>query len=44
MLYQRWRTFNVDIEQPLARAVCGPTFVAFDPDGRELRVCMRDVG
>lgn len=44
MLYQRWRMLNVDIEQPLARAVRGPTLVAFAPDGRQLRVCIRDVG
>ncbi|MGP9827384.1 VOC family protein [Ectopseudomonas khazarica] len=41
-LYARWRALGVEIEQPLARAVFGPTFVALDPDGHRLRVCMRD--
>lgn len=43
-LYTRWQALNVEIEQPLARAVFGLTFVALDPDGHRLRVCMRDAG
>ncbi|GGK06364.1 VOC family protein [Pseudomonas matsuisoli] len=43
-LYTRWQALSVEIEQPLARAVFGLTFVALDPDGHRLRVCMRGVG
>lgn len=41
-LYARWQALGVSIEQPLARAVFGLTFVALDPDGHRLRVCTRD--
>ena len=40
--YQRWQALGITIEQPLARAVFGLTFVALDPDGHRLRVCMPD--
>lgn len=37
-----WRALGVTIEQPLHKAVFGPTFVATDPDGHRLRVCTPD--
>lgn len=40
--YQRWQALGITIEQPLARAVFGLTFVALDPDGHRLRVCTPD--
>ncbi|MCU1726966.1 VOC family protein [Pseudomonas sp. 7P_10.2_Bac1] len=40
--YQRWQALGIAIEQPLARAVFGLTFVGLDPDGHRLRVCMPD--
>lgn len=41
-LYQRWQTTSVVIEQPLHEAVFGLTFVALDPDGHRIRVCIPD--
>ncbi|MDR2307940.1 MAG: VOC family protein [Paucimonas sp.] len=41
-LHARWQALGVRIEQPLARAVFGLTFVALDPDGHRLRVCLPD--
>lgn len=41
-LYQRWMTFGVQIEQEPKQAVFGKTFVALDPDGHRLRVCIPD--
>ncbi len=41
-LHQQWTAEGVCIEQPLHHAVFGLTFVALDPDGHRLRVCMPD--
>lgn len=41
-LHQQWAAWGVCIEQPLHDAVFGRTFVALDPDGHRLRVCMPD--
>jgi len=41
-LQERWERAGVVIEQPLHEAVFGPTFVALDPDGHRIRVCMPD--
>ncbi|OSN08506.1 VOC family protein [Lonsdalea iberica] len=41
-LYQRWMTLGVQIEQEPKQAVFGKTFVALDPDGHRLRVCIPD--
>lgn len=41
-LYERWRQAGVTIEQAPHEAVFGLTFVAFDPDGHRIRVCMPD--
>jgi predicted enzyme related to lactoylglutathione lyase len=41
-LHERWVAAGVAIEQPLHEAVFGLTFVALDPDGHRLRVCMPD--
>lgn len=41
-LHRKWATGGVRIEQSLHRAVFGLTFVALDPDGHRLRVCMPD--
>lgn len=37
-----WQTLGVQIEQDLHEAVFGLTFVALDPDGHRIRVCMPD--
>lgn len=41
-LHAEWRKAGVPIEQELATAVFGRTFVALDPDGHRLRVCTPD--
>lgn len=41
-LCQKWKELGVTIEQDLHEAVFGLTFVALDPDGHRLRVCMPD--
>ncbi|MEO8400960.1 MAG: VOC family protein [Gammaproteobacteria bacterium] len=41
-LYTQWCELNVTIEQDLHEAVFGLTFVALDPDGHRIRVCMPD--
>jgi predicted enzyme related to lactoylglutathione lyase len=41
-LERSWRALGVSIEQPLHKAVFGPTFVALDPDGHRIRVCTPD--
>lgn len=42
VLRQRWGESGVLIEQDLHEAVFGLTFVALDPDGHRIRVCMPD--
>src|SRR3990167_3788911 len=37
-----WKELCVQIEQDLHEAVFGLTFVALDPDGHRIRVCMPD--
>lgn len=41
-LRSRWGELGVTIEQDLQEAVFGLTFVALDPDGHRIRVCMPD--
>ncbi len=41
-LRKQWGEFGVAIEQDLHEAVFGLTFVALDPDGHRIRVCMPD--
>ncbi len=41
-LRKEWEEFDVTIEQDLHEAVFGLTFVALDPDGHRIRVCMPD--
>ena len=41
-LYEAWRADGVTIEQEPMTAVFGRTFVALDPDGHRLRVCIPD--
>jgi catechol 2,3-dioxygenase-like lactoylglutathione lyase family enzyme len=41
-LRNAWREFGVQIEQDLHEAVFELTFVALDPDGHRIRVCMPD--
>jgi hypothetical protein len=41
-LREQWRELGVVIEQDLHEAVFGLTFVALDPDGHRIRVCMPD--
>ncbi|WP_017346180.1 VOC family protein [Pantoea sp. A4] len=41
-LYQRWTRNGVQIEQEPKQAVFGKTFVALDPDGHRIRVCIPD--
>lgn len=41
-LHKRWVKFGVAIEQDLHEAVFGLTFVALDPDGHRIRVCIPD--
>lgn len=39
-LYDDWVALGVDIEQKPMQAVFGKTFVALDPDGHRIRVCL----
>ena len=41
-LRNEWIELDVQIEQDLHEAVFGLTFVALDPDGHRIRVCMPD--
>lgn len=41
-LRNEWKNLGVQIEQDLHEAVFGLTFVALDPDGHRIRVCMPD--
>lgn len=41
-IYQQWKAFDIIIEQDLHEAVFGLTFVALDPDGHRIRVCIPD--
>lgn len=41
-LRNQWGEFGVCIEQDLHEAVFGLTFVALDPDGHRIRVCIPD--
>ncbi len=41
-LYQQWSDSGVQIEQRPKQAVFGRTFVALDPDGHRIRVCIPD--
>ena len=41
-LRDQWGKLGVSIEQDLYEAVFGLTFVALDPDGHRIRVCMPD--
>lgn len=41
-LRKQWGELGVIIEQDLHKAVFGLTFVALDPDGHRIRVCMPD--
>lgn len=41
-LRQQWGVLGVAIEQDLHEAVFGLTFVALDPDGHRIRVCIPD--
>lgn len=40
--YEKCEKMNVKIEQGLHHAVFGLTFVALDPDGHRIRVCIPD--
>ena len=41
-LRERWGELGIRIEQDLHEAVFGLTFVALDPDGHRIRVCIPD--
>ncbi|MFI4956616.1 MAG: VOC family protein [Gammaproteobacteria bacterium] len=41
-LRKEWGDWGVTIEQDLHEAVFGLTFVALDPDGHRIRVCIPD--
>ena len=41
-LRKSWADLSVKIEQDLHEAVFGLTFVALDPDGHRIRVCIPD--
>jgi len=41
-LYQRYVRDGVQIEQEPKQAIFGKTFVALDPDGHRIRVCIPD--
>lgn len=41
-LYARWQAAGIPIAQELVTRDFGPTFVALDPDGHRLRVCLFD--
>lgn len=38
--YQKWKNMGVEIEQKPMEAAFGLTFVALDPDGHRIRVCL----
>ncbi|WP_457581913.1 VOC family protein [Ensifer canadensis] len=40
--YEKWRGSGLPIVQDLTKMDFGPTFVALDPDGHRLRVCLID--
>ncbi|MDO9417649.1 VOC family protein [Pararhizobium sp.] len=40
--YEDWKTKGLTIVQDLTRFEFGPSFVALDPDGHRLRVCLYD--
>ncbi|MDX0421892.1 VOC family protein [Sinorhizobium medicae] len=40
--YEAWRAMGLPIAQELTGMDFGPTFVALDPDGHRLRVCLYD--
>ncbi|PDT53679.1 MULTISPECIES: VOC family protein [Sinorhizobium] len=40
--YEEWQAMGLLIAQELTRMDFGPTFVALDPDGHRLRVCLYD--
>lgn len=41
-LREQWENLGVVIEQDLCSAIFGLTFVALDPDGHRIRVCIAD--
>jgi predicted enzyme related to lactoylglutathione lyase len=41
-LHEKWQKQGVTIEQAPHKAVFGLTFVATDPDGHRIRVCLPD--
>lgn len=41
-LYADWQARGLEIAQELTALDFGPTFVALDPDGHRLRVCLQD--
>lgn len=41
-LYSEWKALGIPIVQELMTLDFGPTFVALDPDGHRLRVCLFD--
>ena len=41
-LHDAWGRMGISIEQELSEAVFGLTFVALDPDGHRIRVCIPD--
>lgn len=41
-LRKQWEILEIPIEQDLHEAVFGLTFVALDPDGHRIRVCIPD--
>lgn len=41
-LHDKWISQGIKIEQELKKAVFGLTFVALDPDGHRIRVCIPD--
>lgn len=41
-LYSEWLKLGISIEQAPHEAVFGLTFVALDPDGHRIRVCIPD--
>jgi hypothetical protein len=41
-IYKQWGEMGVTIEQDLHEAAFGLTFVALDPDGHRIRVCIPD--
>lgn len=40
--YEKWKDAGLPIAQELTKMDFGPTFVALDPDGHRLRVCLFD--